>query len=205
MKTKEEGGNKIEDAISAVNMNNNEVFQTYDVVIELITPAQMGKTLTNLEISIQNVDPTDDQTNAEVYSRVNPYNTIKASETISIEDKGLATGNTGTITLKPAQSLSTSTDMWGQQLYAILTEIETANGGVAFLVEDHGNMWPAVQLKSLVNNSVAYNTTNNFVSTINMSNISNYKIVVLPEDAARTVLARGNVSNPSGGSYGVVI
>ena len=206
LKTKEEGGNKIEDAISAVNMNNNEVFQTYDVVIELITPAQMGKTLTDMEISIQNVNPADGtQTNAEVSSRVNPYNTIKASETISIEDKGLATGNTGTITLKPAQSLSTSTDMWGQQLYAILTEIETANGGVAFLVEDHVNMWPAVQLKSLVNNSVAYNTTNNFVSTINMSNISNYKIVVLPEDAARTVLARGNVSNPSGGSYGVVI
>ncbi len=186
---------KVKKAISAVNKNDSSVFQTYDVVVELITPAQMGKTLTDLEISIQNVNPASGQTNAEVMSRVNPYNTIKASETISITDKGKATNNTGTITLKPAKSLSGATDIWDDDLYAIITEIETANGGVAFFAQksNYGYMVNAIKLNSLVENSSTFDDDFGLegFDLADLNTVAkNYRIVVLPEDKARDVLVR---------------
>src|SRR5699024_12761465 len=89
------------------------------------------------EISIQNVNPENDQTNAEVYDRVTAYNSIKANDkSITIETGKNVNNNTGTITLKPANSLSGSTNQWGENLYNVLTKIES--NGVAFLAKNVG-------------------------------------------------------------------
>ena len=180
-------------SIRAVNKNDNSVFQDYTIYVNLQKPAKMGKTLTDLEISIQNNDPTDD-TNEKVSSRVTAYNSIKADDqSITITDKGLSTGNTGTITLKPANSLSGAKDQWGNDLYNILTKIETANGGVAFLAHKVGSSYVnAVRLNDLSDDRVDFNG-----AVMDYS----WNLIVLPEDTARTILARGDI----GSGYGTTI
>src|SRR5699024_5279687 len=125
-----ENANKAVEAVVATNKNDPTVFTKYDVIVNLADPTKTGKTLTDLEISIQNVNPENDQTNAEVYDRVTAYNSIKANDkSITIETGKNVNNNTGTITLKPANSLSGSTNQWGENLYNVLTKIES--NGVA--------------------------------------------------------------------------
>ena len=187
-----ENANKAVEAVVATNKNDPTVFTKYDVIVNLADPTKTGKTLTDLEISIQNVNPENDQTNAEVYDRVTAYNSIKANDkSITIETGKNVNNNTGTITLKPADSLSGATNQWIEPLFNILTKIET--NGVAFLAKNvGGNYTNAIELSSLADNLSDFSGT-----------VMDYtwKLIVLPEDAARTVLARGDVGN----GYGVSI
>lgn len=187
-----ENANKAVEAVVATNKNDPTVFTKYDVIVNLADPTKTGKTLTDLEISIQNVNPENDQTNAEVYDRVTAYNSIKANDkSITIETGKNVNNNTGTITLKPANSLSGATNQWNDPLFNILTKIET--NGVAFLAKNvGGNYTNAIELSSLADNLSDFSGT-----------VMDYtwKLIVLPEDAARTVLARGDVGN----GYGVSI
>lgn len=98
--------------ISAVNMNDNDYFNDYTIVVNLIDPKTNGTTLEEIEISVQNDDPTRDgpnggaDTNEKVTSRVNSSNSIAArayDETITELDKDV--GNTGTIKLTTPWSL----------------------------------------------------------------------------------------------------
>ena len=197
----EKGKNIVEKKIVASNKNDASVKTEYDVIVNLAGPTQNGKTLTNLEISLQNVNPVNDQTNAEVYDRVTAYNTIKADAnkpTITITDDGKYEGRKGTITLKPAHSLyneGTWTNIWGQDLYGILTEIET--DGVAFLTMKQGGYDYAVEISSLEDNLNSFTTVNNLREELLAS--GSWKIVILPEESAR------KVKTTASGSYGVTI
>ena len=198
----EKDANKVVEKLYAVNKNDSTVFTKYDVIINLADPTRKGKTLTNLEISIQNKNPNDaDTKNAEVYDRVTAYNTIKADDqpaTITITDDNALQNRKGTITLKPAYSLyknGTWTNLWNQDLYGILTEIET--DGVAFLTLKQGGYDYAVEISSLADNLKSFTTVNNLREEL--LNSGNWKIVVLPEDSARKVKATAP------GSFGVTI
>ena len=198
----EVGKNIVEKKLVAVNKNDASVKTEYDVIINLAGPTRKGKTLTNLEISLQNTNPeAAGTTNAEVYDRVTAYNTIKADDqpaTITIEDDDAQQDRKGTITLKPAYSLyknGTWTNLWDQNLYGILTEIET--DGVAFLTLKQGGYDYAVEISSLEDNLKSFTKVNNLREEL--LNSDNWKIVVLPEDSARKV----NATAP--GSYGVTI
>ncbi len=197
----EKGKNIVEKKIVASNKNDASVKTEYDVIVNLAGPTRKGKTLTNLEISLQNVNPVNGQTNAEVYDRVTAYNTIKADAnkpTITITDDGKYEGRKGTITLKPAHSLyneGTWTNIWGQDLYGILTEIET--DGVAFLTMKQGGYDYAVEISSLEDNLNSFTTVNNLREELLAS--GSWKIVILPEESAR------KVKTTASGSYGVTI
>ncbi len=197
----EVGKNIVEKKLVAVNKNDASVKTEYDVIINLAGPTRKGKTLTNLEISLQNVNPVNGQTNAEVYDRVTAYNTIKADAnkpTITITDDGKYEGRMGTITLKPAHSLyneGTWTNIWGQNLYGILTEIET--DGVAFLTMKQGGYDYAVEISSLEDNLNRFTTVNNLREELLAS--GSWKIVILPEESAR------KVKTTAPGSWGVTI
>ena len=198
----EKGKNIVEKKIVASNKNDASVKTEYDVIVNLAGPTRKGKTLTNLEISIQNKNPNAaDTKNAEVYDRVTAYNTIKADSqdpTITINQDNNVNNRKGTITLKPAYSLyknGTWTNLWNQDLYGILTEIET--DGVAFLTLKQGGYDYAVEISSLADNLKSFTTVNNLREEL--LNSGNWKIVVLPEDSARKVKATAP------GSFGVTI
>ena len=198
----EKGKNIVEKKIVASNKNDASVKTEYDVIVNLAGPTRKGKTLTNLEISIQNKNPNAaDTKNAEVYDRVTAYNTIKADSqdpTITINQDNNVNNRKGTITLKPAYSLyknGTWTNLWNQDLYGILTEIET--DGVAFLTLKQGGYDYAVEISSLADNLKSFTTVNNLREEL--LNSGKWKIVVLPEDSARKVKATAP------GSFGVTI
>ena len=188
-----ENANKAVEAVVATNKNDPTVFTKYDVIVNLADPTKTGKTLTDLEISIQNVNPENDQTNAEVYDRVTAYNSIKANDkSITIETGKNVNNNTGTITLKPANSLSGSTNQWGENLYNVLTKIES--NGVAFLAKNvGGNYTNAIELSSLADNLSDFSGT-----VMDYS----WKLIVLPEDAARNVYTENDTQL---GTYGYFI
>ena len=188
-----ENANKAVEAVVATNKNDPTVFTKYDVIVNLADPTKTGKTLTDLEISIQNVNPENDQTNAEVYDRVTAYNSIKANDkSITIETGKNVNNNTGTITLKPADSLSGATNQWNEPLFNILTKIET--NGVAFLAKNvGGNYTNAIELSSLADNLSDFSGT-----VMDYS----WKLIVLPEDAARNVYTENDTQL---GTYGYFI
>ena len=189
-----ENVNKVTEKLYAVNKNSDTVFTKYDVIINLADPTRKGKTLTNLEISIQNVDPESKSgTNAEVYDRVTAYNTIKSSaNTITIQDDKSQTNNDGKITLKPADSLSGDKNVWDESLYRILTKMNTS--GVAFIGkksdqyngEGVGNINNAELLTELPDDLNDFSGES--LVTFQQLVTQKYVIVVLPEDAARKVL-----------------
>ena len=185
------GTQSVSKAISAVNMNDNDYFQDYDVVVKLLPAKTNGITLTKFEMSIQNDDPTTGgptggaDTNEKVTSRVNADNSVVAyASDGSIKD---AVGNTGTITIDVPYALrSDKTD-----LYSILTDIETVNGGVAFFAEKGttDNYYRASVLADLPNNTAAFDGNQNLIESDTKN--ARYKqryIVVLPEDVARSVM-----------------
>ena len=189
-----ENVNKVEKKLVAVNKNDASVKTEYDVIINLADPTRNSKTLTNLEISIQNVDPESKSgTNAEVYDRVTAYNTIKSSaNTITIQDDKSQTNNDGKITLKPADSLSGDKNVWDESLYRILTKMNTS--GVAFIGkksdqyngEGVGNINNAELLTELPDDLNDFSGES--LVTFQQLVTQKYVIVVLPEDAARKVL-----------------
>ena len=193
------GTQSVSKAISAVNMNDNDYFQDYDVVVKLLPAKTNGITLTKFQMSIQNDDPATGgpnngaDTNEKVTSRVNADNSVVAyASDGSIKDDGKTVGNTGTITIDVPYALrSDKTD-----LYSILTDIETVNGGVAFFAEKGttDNYYLASVLADLPNDTSAFDSYQNLIESDTKN--AGYKqryIVVLPEDVARSVMV--NASN----------
>ena len=180
-------------------MNDNDYFQDYDVVVKLLPAKTNGITLTKFQMSIQNDNPADGgpnggaDTNEKVTSRVNADNSVVAyASDGSIKDAGKTVGNTGTITIDVPYALrSDKTD-----LYSILTDIETVNGGVAFFAEKGttDNYYLASVLADLPNDTSAFDSYQNLIESDTKN--AGYKqryIVVLPEDVARSVMV--NASN----------
>ena len=188
--------------ISAVNMNDNDYFNDYTVVVNLIDPKTNGTTLEEIEISVQNNDPTEGgpnggaDTNEKVTSRVNSSNSIAArayNKTITELDKDV--GNRGSIKLTTPYSLrmaATSGNTW-----RVLTDIETENGGVAFYVMKGAGAgtewWGGYVLSDLPNNQAPF-SGNLIQKYTGNGNVTDWYIVVLPEDVARTVLAKGEAA-----------
>ena len=193
-----ENVNKVEKKLVAVNKNDASVKTEYDVIINLADPTRKGKTLTNLEISIQNKKPNAaDTKNAEVYDRVTAYNTIKADDqpaTITIKDDKALQNRKGTITLKPAASLSGDKNVWDEPLYRILTKVDA--DGIPFLACIGGNYDWMTRVSDLADDLSKFNGMNisDFVTTNCYGQIDKLALIVLPEEDAREVLAKGKGS-----------
>ena len=202
----EKDTNKAPKQIVAENKNDAKVNTKYDVIINLGETTRDGKTLQDMEISLQNENPDASGTkNAEVWDRVNAYSTLKATETLTIETGKDQKDNTGTITLKPANSLygnGTWTDIWGDELYRILTEVET--DGVAFLAVDQVNYNHAVVVSDLADDLNDFTSANNITALAKAYPSNSLVLVVLPEEVARQVLANGEVIS-GGTNYGLSI
>ena len=180
-------------AISAVNMNDNDYFQDYNIVVNLATPVTNGTTLTKFQMSIQNDNPTTGgiaangyDTNEKVTSRVNADNSVvaKASDG-TITDAGKDQNNTGTIEIDTPYALRS--EQGG--LYRILTDIETVSGGVAFYAQrGANNYYKGIVLADLLNNKDAF--SGSLISYYTDDHFTNdhYYVIVLPEDVARDVL-----------------
>ena len=196
-----DSANLIHKVISAVNMNDNGYYNDYNIVVNLIKPVENGRTLSNFEISIQNDDPTKDgiaangyDTNEKVTSRVNAANSVLASASKgTITDKGLDKNNEGEIILSTPYSLRSKEDngTYRDDLWRILTNIDTVNNGVAFYVKkgatNGSEWWGGCVLSDLLNDSSAF-SGNVITQYTDKGNVGNWYVVVLPEDTARTVL-----------------
>ena len=202
------GSLTVSKAISAVNMNDNDYFQDYDVVVKLLPAKTNGITLTKFQMSIQNDNPADGgpnggaDTNEKVTSRVNADNSVVAySSDGSIKDAGKTVGNTGTITIDTPYALRSAQS----GLYRILTDIETVNGGVAFYgMKGNGNFWSnsgvnGMILNDLPNNKAPFTgdqiTKYTSADSYSAAYAGDYFVLVLPEDVARAVMIAGNITD----------
>ena len=198
-----DSANLIHKVISAVNMNDNGYYNDYNIVVNLIKPVENGRTLSNFEISIQNDDPTKDgiaangyDTNEKVTSRVNAANSVLASASKgTITDKGLDKDNEGEIILSTPYSLRMDAT---EDYHRILTNIDTVNNGVAFLVRGNGTnptYWSGSRLNDLPNDKAAFSgdEINEYTTTNAPTEV--WYVVVLPEDSARDVLKAGSEGN----------
>ena len=202
------GTQSVSKAISAVNMNDNDYFQDYDVVVKLLPAKTNGITLTKFQMSIQNDNPADGgpnggaDTNEKVTSRVNADNSVVAySSDGSIKDAGKTVGNTGTITIDTPYALRSAQS----GLYRILTDIETVNGGVAFYgMKGNGNFWSnsgvnGMILNDLPNNKAPFTgdqiTKYTSAGSYSAAYAGDYFVLVLPEDVARAVMIAGNITD----------
>ena len=196
----------VANAISAVNMNDQAYRQNYTVVVKLEKPVtQKDVTVSRFEMSIQN-DPTAERLFcSEVYDRVNEDNSVVATSSNGITQKDTAKGMQGTIEVTVPHSLSTKSIYASNpdELYRILTDIETTNNGVAYLARLNNATPPsvykdAVRLSDLADvndafnqDSIPYTDSTTYETTGNA-----YYVIVLPEDVARNVeiAKNGNIS-----------
>ena len=196
----------VANAISAVNMNDQAYRQNYTVVVKLEKPVtQKDVTVSRFEMSIQN-DPTAESLFcSEVYDRVNEDNSVVATSSNGITQKDTAKGMQGTIEVTVPHSLSTKSiyAINPDELYRILTDIETTNNGVAYLARLNNATPPsvykdAVRLSDLADvndafnqDSIPYTDSTTYETTGNA-----YYVIVLPEDVARNVeiAKNGNIS-----------
>ena len=196
----------VANAISAVNMNDQAYRQNYTVVVKLEKPVtQKDVTVSRFEMSIQN-DPTAERLFcSEVYDRVNEDNSVVATSSNGITQKDTAKGMQGTIEVTVPHSLSTKSiyAINPDELYRILTDIETTNNGVAYLARLNNATPPsvykdAVRLSDLADvnvefnqDSIPYTDSTTYETTGNA-----YYVIVLPEDVARNVeiAKNGNIS-----------
>ena len=202
------GSLTVSKAISAVNMNDNDYFQDYDVVVKLLPAKTNGTTLTKFQMSIQNDNPADGgpnngaDTNEKVTSRVNADNSVVAySSDGSIKDDGKTVGNTGTITIDTPYALRSAQS----GLYRILTDIETVNGGVAFYgMKGNGNFWSTSGVNGMILNDLPNNkapftgdqiTKYTSAGSYSAAYDGDYFVLVLPEDVARAVMIAGNITD----------
>ena len=200
-----DSANLIHKVISAVNMNDNGYYNDYNIVVNLIKPVENGRTLSNFEISIQNNDPmtggpSGADTNEKVTSRVNAANSVLASASKgTITDKGLDKDNEGEIILSTPYSLRSKKDdgTYRDDLWRILTNIDTVNNGVAFYVKkgaaNGSEWWGGCVLSDLLNDKSAF-SGNEITAYTDDGNVPDWFVVVLPEDTARKVL-ESNINN----------
>ena len=192
----ENGGISVENAISAVNMNDDDYRTDYKVVVKL-DDALTGKvSVSKFELSVQNVDPTDaDQTCAKIFDRVTKENSIAATSSNGITTTSKEKDNTGVITMTVRHGLSTKS-INKDSLYRILTDIDTTNGGVAFYATMGAgtNYDNAVRLSDLVSSSATYSPVINFTGSTAYNERGKTYVIVLPEDVARDVLEDNETS-----------
>ena len=185
----------VENAISAVNMNDDDYRTDYKVVVKL-DDALTGKvSVSKFEMSVQNVNPTDaGQTCAKIYDRVTKENSIAATSSNGITTTSKEKDNTGVITMTVRHGLSTES-INKNSLYRILTDIDTTNGGVAFYATMGSSQTKfnnAVRLSDLASSSATYSPVINFTGSTAYNEDGKTYVIVLPEDIARDVLKDGN-------------
>ena len=191
----ENGGISVENAISAVNMNDDDYRTDYKVVVKL-DDALTGKvSVSKFEMSVQNVNPTDlGQTCAKIFDRVTKENSIAATSSNGITTTSKEKDNTGVITMTVRHGLSTES-INKNSLYRILTDIDTTNGGVAFYATMGSSQTKfngAVRLSDLVSSTDSYSPVINFTGSTAYDEEHKTYVIVLPEDIARDVLEDGD-------------
>ena len=197
---------KNEVVITVENMNEETVKNEYHVVIDLPDPAT-GNTLNAIKFNTLFSEDEDfnDFNNDQVYARFDTTNIVNTK----VEDKGEVEANKGTVTLLPAYSLSSKNEEVGAgNIWNIVKEFSTNNGGVAFLAKKggqyngttEGNLDNAVALNAIVNDKNDYDRTDKAITAAEVVG-NTYVIVVLPEEEAREVLT--SVPYEAGGvNYG---
>src|SRR5699024_5924999 len=111
--------------------------------------------------------------------------------TITIKDDKALQNRKGTITLKPAASLSGDKNVWDEPLYRILTKVDA--DGIPFLACIGGNYDWMTPVSDLADDLSKFNGMNisDFVTTNCYGQIDKLALIVLPEEDAREVLAKG--------------
>ncbi len=183
---------KNEVLITVENMNEAAVKNEYHVVIDLPDP-DIGKTLNAIKFNTLFSAKPDfgGFNNDQVYARFDTTNIVNTK----VEDKGEVEANKGTVTLLPAYSLSSKNEEVGAgNIWNIVKEFSTNNGGVAFLAKKggqydgtKGNLDNAVALNAIVNDKNDYVATGKAITAAEVVG-DTYVIVVLPEEEAREVL-----------------
>ena len=191
----ENGGISVENAISAVNMNDDDYRTDYKVVVKLADALTGKVSVSKFEMSVQNVNPADaGQTCAKIFDRVTKENSIAATSSNGITTTSKEKDNTGVITMTVRHGLSTES-INKNSLYRILTDIDTTNGGVAFYATMGSSQTKfnnAVRLSDLASSSATYSPVINFTGSTDYNKEGKTYVIVLPEDIARDVLKDGN-------------
>ena len=186
--------------IQVVNMNDSAIMTEYHVEVVLMKH-KTGKTLNNIDFHTLTTNPTsiDDGKNDQVYAECDTDNLVKTD----VVSKSLPTMNTGTITLKPAYSLSSkNTEVGATSIYNIVNSFATVENGVAFLAkagskldltgDGEGNFDLVQELATLVSNKETYTAADKQITAQQILD-GNYYIVVLPEQVAREVVQSDHI------------
>ena len=184
----------ISTTVKAVNKADQKVFKEYNVVVKLAA-AKNGNTLTDLDFTAQQNDNDKD-----LFRNITKDNSFDANV------QQATNLNHGVVSMMVPPSLMQA----GYQ--NIVTNFETANGGVAFVVDyNNGTDYNISALKATTNddNAVAI-TGSELVSykgtTPYQANGEYQQIIVLPEEIARKVLtsAPGYVLTAADAKYGTI-
>ena len=170
--------NGITTSLTAVNKNDENVFKKYNVVVKLAS-AQSGNTLTDLDFTAQYL--TDRENDQSVYRAITTDNTFDANV------QQATNLSHGVVSMLVPPSLMQS------GYYNVVTNFETANGGVAFVITGNpdSGAYSLDELTATINDdSTKTLTGKKLVSyTDGIVSYNAYQqIIVLPEEIARKVL-----------------
>ena len=183
--------------LKAVNKNDEKVFKEYNVVVKLAAP-KTGKTLTDLDFTAQT--GTNDQV---VYRALSNENTFDANV------QQATNLSHGVVSMMVPPSLLNK-DVSGYQ--NIVTNFETADGGVAFVVTyADASGYNIAPLTATTDDDDTANLTGkkltSYLGTASYTPTNNeyQQIIVLPEEIARKVLAgSGYVLTAADAKYGTI-
>ena len=178
--------NGITTSLTAVNKNDENVFKKYNVVVKLAS-AQSGNTLTDLDFTAQQVTESGTTNDQVVYRAMSDENTFDANV------QQATNLSHGVVSMLVPPSLMIDETGTGRPFVNVVTNFETAAGGVAFaLTNPNDNTWYVLSdLTAITNDDSTTSLTGTCLSNtgddVNSLTVYN-QIIVLPEEIARKVL-----------------
>ncbi len=190
----------ISTTVKAVNKADQNVFKQYNVVVKLAA-AKNGNTLTDLDFTAQQVTAAGSTNDRLVYRNITKENSFDANV------QQATNLNHGVVSMMVPPSLMVDETNSGRSFLNVVTNFETANGGVAFAVAsgDASNGYTLVNLAATTNDIDTVNLTgtclNETAANVNAHKVYN-QIVVLPEEIARKVVTNSNKLDKADVQYG---
>ena len=190
----------ISTTVKAVNKADQNVFKQYNVVVKLAA-AKNGNTLTDLDFTAQQVTTAGSTNDRLVYRNITKENSFDANV------QQATNLNHGVVSMLVPPSLMVDETNSGRSFLNVVTNFETANGGVAFAVAsgDASNGYTLVNLAATTNDIDTVNLTgtclNETAANVNAHKVYN-QIVVLPEEIARKVVTNSNKLEKADVQYG---
>ena len=190
----------ISTTVKAVNKADQNVFKQYNVVVKLAA-AKNGNTLTDLDFTAQQITTAGSTNDRLVYRNITKENSFDANV------QQATNLNHGVVSMLVPPSLMVDETNSGRPFLNVVTNFETANGGVAFAVAsgDASNGYELVELEATTNDIDTAKLTgtclNETAANVNAHKVYN-QIVVLPEEIARKVVTNSNKLEKADVQYG---